>query len=156
VIALTLVNLSFMFLPLKTEPSIANLNNGILILDRVQSIVKQQLIEKNWAEVERWLLEANSRINGISRPVIEQNLIGAEKDFWRVEVRPYNIKSGYRLDLFNIWTGFAPKKRRFYLKKSCQIKPTYTTDNMSKLIPSAVVVCTRRNQLFQGVVPAQQ
>jgi hypothetical protein len=139
--------------------------NGVVILDRLQPLVEEQIAEKPWSEVERWLLEANVKVGQLGREVLNNNLAQyEEKVLWRVEPRVVNIKSGYRLDLLSIWTGPTANPRGYFLRKSCQIDPVATTPintTTNSRIPEekkavAEIQCDRLNKLFSGAAPPQQ
>ncbi|NJL63157.1 MAG: DUF5357 domain-containing protein [Methylacidiphilales bacterium] len=123
--------------------------NGVLILNRLQPRVQEQLDNRLWVEeTERWLIEAplrkdaagnvRGRVNALGQEVI-QNLdkqSGKKVDngqqpqrieewqLWNVDARVYNKKGGgYQLDLLSIWNGPSSSSKGYFLRKSCQIDP---------------------------------
>jgi Family of unknown function (DUF5357) len=139
--------------------------NGILVLDRLQPLVEEQIAEKPWSVAEKWLIEANVKVPQLGQQVLEQSLGQyEEKELWRVEPRAVSIPSGYRLDLLNIWEGPTSKPRGYYLRKSCQITQvpisTRTTNTSSRLAEDkstvAEIQCDRTNKLFVGSPPPAQ
>ncbi|BCL37015.1 septal junction protein FraD [Nostoc sp. MS1] len=137
--------------------------NGVTILNKLQPLVEEQIADRPWSEVERWLLEANVKVGQLGREVINNNLSKyEEKELWRVEPRVVNLNSGYRLDLLSIWTGPTANPRGYFLRKSCQIDPVAapsTTTNSR--IPEdkkavAEIQCDRLSKLFSGAAPPQQ
>lgn len=139
--------------------------NGVIILDRLQPLVEEEIAEKPWSQVERWLIEANERVGRLGRQVLNNNLPRyEEKELWRVEPRVFNIKSGYRLDLLSVWTGPTANPRGYFLRKSCLINPVAATPRSSTTnsrIPEdkstvAEIQCDRSSKLFSGAVPPQQ
>ncbi|MBD2343369.1 septal junction protein FraD [Anabaena subtropica] len=139
--------------------------NGVVILDRLQPLVEEQIAERPWSEVERWLLEANVRVGQLGRQVLDKNLAQyEEKALWRIEPRVVNVKSGYRLDLLSIWTGPTSNPRGYFLRKSCQIDPvaaTSSTTTINGRLPEekkavAEIQCDRLSKLFSGAAPPQQ
>ncbi len=98
---------------------------GETILKKIEPLVEEQLIERPWSEVERWLLDANQRVGKLGQKVVEKNKINpTEKGLWRIEPRVSNIKSGgYQLDILTIWTGSSFDLQGYYLKKTCLITP---------------------------------
>ncbi len=109
------------------EPENEIPKNGVLILNKVQSSVLDQLNGKSWSEVERWLKSSNQNATELGRKIIDIHLAEFdEKDFWKVQARvesidPQDINT-YRLDLFSVWEG-PSSKDGYYLKSSCQIQP---------------------------------
>lgn len=131
--------------------------NGAGILDRLQPLVEEQIIERPWSEVEKWLLDANQRVGSLGKRVIEKNLIKYdEQKLWRVEPRVVNEKSGYRLDILSIWTGPSLNPRGYYLKKSCRITPVTASNKPDNKSAVAEIVCDRFSKLVPGAPPAQQ
>ncbi|QLE57050.1 septal junction protein FraD [Nostoc sp. TCL26-01] len=139
--------------------------NGVLVLNRLQPLVEEQIAEKPWSVAERWLIEANVNVRQLGQQVIEKNLGQyEEKELWRVEPRAVNIPSGYRLDLLNIWEGPTSNPRGYYLRKSCQITQvpvsTRTTNTSRRLAEDkntvAEIQCDRTNKMFVGSPPPQQ
>ncbi|BAT51837.1 unknown protein [Nostoc sp. NIES-3756] len=138
--------------------------NGVIILDKLQPLVEEQIAERPWSEVERWLLEANVKVGQLGREVLKNNLSKyEEKELWRVEPRVVNLNSGYRLDLLSIWTGPTANPRGYFLRKSCQIdpvaaNPSTTTNSRIPEEKKAVaeIQCDRLSKLFSGAAPPQQ
>ncbi|MFN6561922.1 MAG: septal junction protein FraD [Nostoc sp. ChiSLP01] len=131
--------------------------NGILILDKLQPIVEEQIAETPWSEVEKWLLDAKVRVGNLGRGVIEKNLGKyEEKELWRVEPRVSNTKSGYILDLLSIWIGPSSNPRGYYLKKSCRIEPVAATIRAGDKITVGEIECDRLNKFIAGSPPPQQ
>ncbi|MDZ8105885.1 MAG: septal junction protein FraD [Nostoc sp. DedQUE12a] len=131
--------------------------NGILILDRLQPIVEEQIAETPWSEVEKWLLDAKQRVGSLGRKVIQKNLGKyEEKELWLVEPRVSNTKSGYILDLLSIWIGPSSNPRGYYLKKSCRIEPVAATIRAGDKITVGEIECDRLNKLIAGSPPPQQ
>ncbi len=132
---------------IRTEPKKDFPENGALILNRLQPRVEEQLNNRVWSEVERWLIEAplrkdalgnlSGRVNTLGNEVI-QNLSKQsgkkvnnvepqrieEWQLWNVDARVSNQKDGgYKLDLLSIWNGPISNSQGSYLSQSCQIDP---------------------------------
>ncbi|OYD86796.1 hypothetical protein CDG77_32990 [Nostoc sp. 'Peltigera membranacea cyanobiont' 213] len=128
----------------RTEERLKIPQNGVVILERLQPIVEEQIDKTSWSEVEKWLLDAKQRVRTLGRGVIQKNLGKyEEKDLWRVEPRVANTKSGYILDLLSIWSGPSSNPRGYYLRKSCRIEPVAVTSNSGNKIPVAEIECDR-------------
>ncbi|WP_442946569.1 septal junction protein FraD [Nostoc sp. 'Peltigera malacea cyanobiont' DB3992] len=101
----------------RTEAAVKIPQNGAVILEKLQPIVVEQIAERPWSEVEKWLLDAKQRVGNLGREIIKKNLSKyEEKELWRVEPRVTNTKSGYILDLLSIWIGPSSNPRGYYLK----------------------------------------
>ncbi|OYE04102.1 septal junction protein FraD [Nostoc sp. 'Peltigera membranacea cyanobiont' 232] len=141
----------------RTEERLKIPQNGVVILERLQPIVEEQIDKTSWSEVEKWLLDAKQRVGTLGRGVIQKNLGKyEEKDLWRVEPRVANTKSGYILDLLSIWSGPSSNPRGYYLRKSCRIEPVAVTSNSGNKIPVAEIECDRASRLIPGAPPPQQ
>lgn len=141
----------------RTEQVVKIPQNGVIILEKLQPIVVEQIAEKPWSEVEKWLLDAKQRVGTLGREIIKINLDKyEEKELWRIEPRVTNTKSGYILDLLSIWIGPSSNPRGYYLKKSCRIEPLAATDNSGNKITVAEIECDRASKLIPGSPPPQQ
>ena len=141
----------------RTQAAVKIPQNGVVILEKLQPIVVEQIAEKPWSEVEKWLLEAKQRVGTLGREIIKINLDKyEEKDLWRIEPRVTNTKSGYILDLLSIWIGPSSNPRGYYLKKSCRIEPVAATNNSGNKITVAEIECDRASKLIPGSPPPQQ
>ncbi|MEH2138382.1 septal junction protein FraD [Nostoc sp.] len=141
----------------RTEERLKIPQNGVVILEKLQPIVEEQIDKTSWSEVEKWLLDAKQRVGTLGRGVIQKNLGKyEEKDLWRVEPRVANTKSGYILDLLSIWSGPSSNPRGYYLRKSCRIEPVAVSSNSGNKIPVAEIECDRASRLIPGAPPPQQ
>ncbi len=141
----------------RTEERVKTPQNGVIILEKVQPTVVEQIAERPWSEVERWLLDAKQRVGSLGREVIQKNLSQyEEKELWRIEPRVANTKSGYILDLLSIWIGPSSNPRGYYLKKSCRIEPVAATNGSGNKITVAEIECDRITKFIAGAPPPQQ
>ncbi|NDJ21453.1 hypothetical protein GS682_07345 [Nostoc sp. B(2019)] len=131
--------------------------NGVVILEKLQPLIEEQIAERPWSEVERWLLDAKLQVRNAGKQVIANNLAEyEEKNLWLVEPRVANIKSGYILDLLSIWTGPSSNPRGYYLKKSCRVEPVAATNGSGDKITVAEIECDRLSKFIAGPPPPQQ
>ncbi|MEI6444737.1 MAG: septal junction protein FraD [Nostocales cyanobacterium ELA583] len=142
---------------IRLEPPEKKPKTGDLILDKLQPLVNQQIANKPWADVEKWLLEANQQLGNLGRKTINSHLgKSQERLLWRVEPRVVNIKSGYRLDILTIWGGPSANSQGYYWQKSCLIQPSNSgkqTDNKNAV---AQITCDRTSKFVIGSPPPQQ
>ncbi|MBE9039121.1 septal junction protein FraD [aff. Roholtiella sp. LEGE 12411] len=141
----------------RTEGPVKIPQNGVVILEKLQPLIEQQIAERPWSEVERWLLDAKQQVGNTGKQVIANNLAQyEEKELWRIEPRVANIKSGYILDLLSIWIGPSSNPRGYYLKKSCRVEPVAATNNSGDKITVAEIECDRLSKFIAGPPPPQQ
>ncbi len=139
----------------KIVPSTKIPKNGIVILEKLEPRIEQQILDRPWSEVEQWLLDAKQRVANLGRQVIETNLREyEEKSLWQVEPRIYNLKSGYKLDLLSIWTGPSLSGRGYYFQKSCRIDPIAKSTNDKSVI--AEIDCGGISKPILGPPPTAQ
>ncbi len=149
---------------IKTESPGKIPTNGVVILNKLQPLVEEQVAGRPWSQVERWLINADQQVGNLGRRVIERNLAKyEEKELWVVRPRVVNTKSGYTLDLLSIWTGPSSNPRGFYVKKSCRVEPVAARANSSIANVSkpdkatvAEINCDRLPKFIAGSPPAQQ
>ncbi|QFS49347.1 septal junction protein FraD [Nostoc sphaeroides] len=140
-----------------TEKRLKIPRNGAIILEKLQPIVVEQIAQRPWSEVEKWLLDAKQRVGTLGRGIIQKNLGKyEEKELWRIEPRVANTKSGYILDLLSIWIGPSSNPRGYYLKKACRIEPVAATSNSDNKITVAEIECDRGSKLISDSPPPQQ
>ncbi|OCQ94414.1 hypothetical protein BCD64_06935 [Nostoc sp. MBR 210] len=139
--------------------------NGVIILDKLQPLVEQQIDERPWSQVEKWLLDAKLQVGNLGNRVIDKHLGKyEEKALWQVEPRVTNTKSGgYVLDLLSIWRGPSSSQKGYYLKKSCRIDPVatstkkaITSTNPEDKIAVGEIECDRVSKFVAGSPPPQQ
>ena len=145
------------------EPLEKTPQNGVLILNKLQSGVETALDGKSWSEVELWLKNANRRVSQLGRRIININLAKFdEKDFWKMQanvenIDPKDINSGYRLNLYSVWQGPSATKNGYYLKRSCQIEPIAERDesigSKGELVTVAELECLPTISYIAGQPP---
>lgn len=145
------------------EPEERIPQNGVLILDKLQSAVETALDGKSWSEVELWLKNANRKVSQLGEKIIEINLLKfEEKDFWKMEANveniiPKDINSGYKLDLYSVWQGPSATKDGYYLRRTCQIEPIAERDesigSKGELITVAELECLPKISYIAGQPP---
>lgn len=145
------------------EPEERIPQNGVLILNKLQSAVETALDGKSWSEVELWLKNANRKVSQLGEKIIEINLLKfEEKDFWKMEANveniiPKDINSGYKLDLYSVWQGPSATKDGYYLRRTCQIEPIAERDesigSKGELITVAELECLPKISYIAGQPP---
>jgi Family of unknown function (DUF5357) len=94
---------------------------GSRILNGVEERLRTEIDGKIWPNVERWLLNANERIDKISQDTIN-NLGRVEEDaLWNIQSDVSSRDSGYNLQLVGNWNGPGSRLKGYHVSKSCQI-----------------------------------
>ncbi|HYW20910.1 MAG TPA: septal junction protein FraD [Nodularia sp. (in: cyanobacteria)] len=139
--------------------------NGVAILNALQTRVEKELNKAPWSQVERWLLDATKEVKNLGNQAINQKVAqNEERKLWRIEPRVANIKSGYTLDLLSIWDGPSSDPKGYYLQKSCRIEPIAVSGTISTVTPSAIeekntvaeIECDRLSKFIAGAPPARR
>ncbi|MBD1215195.1 MAG: septal junction protein FraD [Dolichospermum sp.] len=142
---------------IRLEPPAKKPKNGDLILNKLQPLVKQQIANKPWSEVEKWLLEADQQLGNLGNRTINNHLSRSqEKQLWSVEPRLANFNSGYQLDILTIWNGPSANTKGFYWKKSCFIQPSQSGQKIDNKNTVAKISCDRTSKFFNGSPPPKK
>ena len=95
---------------------------GALVLNAIESRLKNQIDGKVWPDVERWLLNANNRVDKLSQEVTQKELPRVEEDaLWEYGADVSPRDSGYNLNLLANWRGPGTRAEGYHLRKSCRI-----------------------------------
>lgn len=95
---------------------------GALVLDAVESRLRNQIDGKVWPDVERWLLNANNRVVKLSEEVRQKELPTVEEDaLWEYGADVSPRDSGYNLNLLANWRGPGTRVEGYHLRKSCRV-----------------------------------
>lgn len=118
------------------------MSRGALLLNSMEPLVRRELSNKPWPQVERSLLpqELKTRMEVIKKKVQQQLPKAAEDLWWRFTYKVSSIKSGYNLLLQAIWEGPHSEGGNYVIQKSCQItqKPSKKATNSG---PISQVTC---------------
>ncbi|HAZ45342.1 MAG TPA: hypothetical protein DDW76_18450 [Cyanobacteria bacterium UBA11369] len=91
---------------------------GALVLNAVESRLRNQIDGKVWPDVERWLLNANDRVVKLSEEVTPK----VEEDaLWEYGADVSPIDGGYNLNLLANWRGPGTRVEGYHLRKSCKV-----------------------------------
>jgi len=95
---------------------------GALVLNTVESRLKNQIDGKVWPDVERWLLNANDRVVKLSQEVTQKELPRVEEDaLWEYGADVSARDSGYNLNLLANWRGPGTRVEGYHLRKDCRV-----------------------------------
>ena len=140
--------------------------NGVQLLNKLLPQVEQELNERPWREVERWLFDSVNKtekdrpIGKLAQQAKEEILKQSpEKAFWSIEPRVSNTKTGYKLDLLAIWRAPSFMADKYYLQKSCEItpfaKPVTDGPDENATVNVAEIECQRIPLLIPKKPPAK-
>jgi Family of unknown function (DUF5357) len=91
---------------------------GALVLNAIESQLRNQIDGKIWPDVERWLSTANDRVVKISQAVTPK----VEEDaLWEYGADLSSRDSGYNLNLLANWRGPGTRAEGYHLRKSCRV-----------------------------------
>jgi hypothetical protein len=115
----------------KLQPQVIIAPRGTLIINDLETRIKQELDKQPWSKAERWLLEAERQdwIDKVAQQL--QKVRPAEEDiWWRFTSKASFTTSGYELHLLGTWQGPSSHPGMYYVEKYCQItKVVYTQSN---------------------------
>lgn len=97
---------------------------GHEVLNSIDQTVVKELDNKPWGEVEKWLLDANQRIESIGEQALKELSTTQENQWWEFGADILSREPGYNLQLIANWQGPSSKREGYFQKKSCQILPT--------------------------------
>ncbi len=130
--------------------------NGIEVLKEVKERVKEQLTGRRWSEAERWLLDAKTEVDRIGEATKQKSLSESkEKDLWMIQQQVQNNKTGYKLDLLNIWKGPSSHPQGYYLQESCQIDPVAASADSGSKVTLTEIICDPKIIMHLKLPPAQ-
>ncbi|MBW4481820.1 MAG: DUF5357 domain-containing protein [Tildeniella torsiva UHER 1998/13D] len=98
---------------------------GVTHLTIAEEMLREQIDNKPWPSVERWLLNLDGQRQALQRRV--QSQMGRDADLedslWRLDFQPLANGDGYTLKLWAIWSGPAANPSGYYLEKTCLLMP---------------------------------
>ncbi|TVQ12698.1 MAG: hypothetical protein EA368_03385 [Leptolyngbya sp. DLM2.Bin27] len=98
---------------------------GVTHLTLAEDILRQEVHNKPWPSVERWLLNLDGQRQALQRQV--QSQMGQnpslENSLWQLDFQPLATGDGYTLKLWAIWSGPAATESGYYLEKTCLLMP---------------------------------
>jgi hypothetical protein len=98
------------------------LSDGVALLSLTESALRQELDNRPWSGVERWLLNINDQLVNLRREVRDRLTSPTrEQRFWRINVQPVTASNGYDLRLQAIWEGPTADPEGYYLERTCRL-----------------------------------
>ncbi|PZU96886.1 MAG: hypothetical protein DCF32_21245 [Leptolyngbya sp.] len=98
---------------------------GVTHLTMAEEMLREQIDNKPWPSVERWLLNFEGQSQALQQRVQSQMGRDAslEDSLWRLDFQPLANGDGYTLKLWAIWSGPAANPNGYYLEKTCLLMP---------------------------------
>jgi len=113
---------------------------GVILLNLAEPLLKQELQALSWAEVERWLLERETRVAELQQRVLQQTPRVEEDTLWRFWG---DVPAGlpeYTLKLRAVWLGPSSNLKGYFLEKSCLITQAANATVIDPLTPNSGLV----------------
>lgn len=106
---------------------------GVTHLTVAEDLLREQVDNKPWPSVERWLLNLEGQREVIRQRVRSQagRSTSLEDSLWQLDFQPLSNGDGYTLKLWAIWSGPAASPSGYYLEKNCLLMPV----NRGGLLP---------------------
>lgn len=98
---------------------------GVTHLTTAEELLREQVHNKPWPSVERWLLNLEGQRQVIRQRVRSQmgGTTSLEDSLWQFDFQPLSNGDGYTLKLWAIWSGPAASPSGYYLEKNCLLMP---------------------------------
>ena len=101
-----------------SEPAISR---GTLILNSLETKLSEELDNKPWSEIERWLQDRENKLK-LAVQESQKELANLEEDaLWQFTSKVSSSESGYNLQLIAIWQGPRSQPEMFSIEKLCKI-----------------------------------
>lgn len=98
---------------------------GVTHLTMAEALLREEIGNKPWPSVERWLLNLDGQRQRLRQQLHSQ--LGSdgsvEDSLWQLDLQPLSNDDGYTLKLWAIWSGPAASPSGYYLEKTCQLMP---------------------------------
>ncbi|HZG39121.1 MAG TPA: DUF5357 family protein [Nodosilinea sp.] len=98
---------------------------GVTHLTIAEDLLREQIDNKPWPSVERWLLNLEGQRQTLQQRVRSQmgRAPSMEDSLWQLDFQPLTNGEGYTLQLWAIWLGPAASQSGYYLEKTCLLMP---------------------------------
>ena len=98
-------------------------SRGNAILGSMEIILKKQIDNKPWDQVENWFTDKNKQVAKIAEQVIKDLPKLEENMMWTIGAEFPPSKLGYNIELVAKWQGLGSLPEGYHLKKFCWIVP---------------------------------
>lgn len=94
---------------------------GVTILNRAETLLREELDNRRWPEVEKWLLSIKQQPEAFEQSVMRTLGDDFESRLWRLETRILPGNPDYNLQMLATWQGPSSDPEGYYLVQSCEI-----------------------------------
>ena len=99
------------------------LSAGVSHLTEAERLIKDQIDNKPWSWVERWLLNREGQQQALQRQVQINQPATLEDDLWTLSLKTATNGNGYTLRLQALWLGPSANGDGYYFEKTCEVMP---------------------------------
>ncbi|MEB3289909.1 MAG: DUF5357 family protein [Leptolyngbya sp.] len=99
------------------------LSAGVSYLTQAEILVKDQIDNKPWPGVERWLLNLQGQRQTLQQQVQLSQPASPESSLWQINLGTTTQGNGYRLNIQAVWLGPSARDGGYYFEKACDIMP---------------------------------
>lgn len=100
------------------------LPQGVSLLSLTEGVLQEEIDNRPWSAVERWLINRDDQVVQVRREVRDRlDVPKAEHQFWEIDIIPVRQNNGYELQLVAIWNGPSADAEGYYQEKICQLEP---------------------------------
>lgn len=107
------------------------LSEGVALLSLTEAVVQEDIDNRPWPAVERWLINLDDQVEQVRLEVRDRlQSPTAEHQFWEVDIRPVRQNDGYELQLLAVWHGPSATPEGYYQEKTCRLAPVERTPEL--------------------------
>lgn len=99
------------------------LSAGVSHLTQAEQLIKDQIDNKPWSWVERWLLNWEGHQQDLHTQIQANQPPRLEDKLWQLNLKPTASGNGYTLMLYARWLGPSAQGGGYYFEKACEIMP---------------------------------
>ena len=99
------------------------LSAGVSYLTQAERLIKDQIDNKPWPGVERWLLNLQGQRQNLQSQVRLSQPASSESSLWQINLGTATQGNGYRLKIQAVWLGPSARDGGYYFEKACDIMP---------------------------------
>jgi hypothetical protein len=131
------------------------LSAGVSHLTQAERLIQEQIDNKPWPWVERWLLNLEGQRQLLQQQVQDNQPASPEANLWNLQMKTTTNGNGYTLMLYAHWLGPSANGDGYYFEKACEVMPVAQpspqgTTEAATATPWAQVRCQLDTPLRHG------